>query len=139
MSRTLVNFQDNSWRFAKVFFVLNEVHMKFKFTLEDGYDFDRDDVKGHAYLTNNEFKRMSAAVFTCNGKTKKMKSLNNDRLYIIVEGNGVFTIKNLSIDVHKNDIVIVPKNTIYNYCGVMKCFLVHSPAFNKGEEIIYRK
>lgn len=110
--------------------------MKFKFTLKDGYDFDRGDVKGHAYLTYNDFPGMSAAVFQCRGRHKKMKSLNSDRLYIIVKGKGLFHIKKNKLPVEKGDVIIVPKNIFYSYEGNMKCFLVHSPAFDKTKEVL---
>ncbi len=98
-----------------------------KFTLHDGYEFDRGTVKGHAYLTHSDFARMSAAFFTCRGKTPKMKSLNSNRLYVVTEGDGVFHIG------------IVPKNTWYCHEGTMKCFVIHSPAFDKKKELVKGK
>ncbi|MEK9143610.1 MAG: hypothetical protein AAB481_03210 [Patescibacteria group bacterium] len=113
--------------------------MKYMFTLNDGYDFDRGDVTGHAYLTHEQFRRMSAAVFRCNGRAKTMKSLNSDRLYIVTQGEGTFYIGKNNFDVHKDDIVIVPRNTTYSYAGTMTCFLVHSPAFDKTKEVQLEK
>lgn len=110
-----------------------------KFTLRDGYDFDRGVVKGHAYLTHKDFTRMSAAVFECKGETTRMKSINSDRLYIVVKGNGVFRIGKKRERVKGMDIVIVPKNTWYSYEGEMQCFLIHSPAFDKTKEIFEDK
>ena len=113
--------------------------MKFIFTLNDGYDFDRDDITGHAYLTHEQFRRMSAAVCHCSVRAKTMKSLNSDRLYIVIQGKGTFCIEKKNFNVHKDDIVIVPKNTAYSYTGTMTCFLVHSPAFDKTKEVQLEK
>jgi mannose-6-phosphate isomerase-like protein (cupin superfamily) len=106
-----------------------------KFTLRDGYDFNRGVVKGHAYLTSNDFTRMSAAIFWCDGKTIKMKSTNSDRLYIVIKGKGLFKIGKNEVQVENMDVFIVPKNTWYSYEGTMQCFLVHAPAFDKTKEI----
>ena len=113
--------------------------MNFKFTLKDGYDFDRGDVTGHAYLTHEQFRSMSAAVFRCKGRAKTMKSINSDRLYIVTEGKGSFCIGRKRLEVHKSDIVIVPRNTAYSYKGIMTCYLVHSPAFDKTKEVQLEK
>lgn len=108
-----------------------------KFALKTGLKFDRGSVKGVAYNTKEQFPRMSAAVFTVKGKHPKMKSMNSDRLYFIIKGQGAFEINGKKLKVAKDDVVIVPKNTPYHYWGKMKCFLVHSPAFDRKKEIRY--
>ena len=110
-----------------------------KFTKVTGYKFDRGDVKGFSFNTKEQFPRMSAAWFECNGKHVKMKSINSNRLYFIIKGSGKFIIKNKVITAKANEVIIVPKNTIYCYSGKMTCFLVHSPAFDKAKEISYNE
>jgi mannose-6-phosphate isomerase-like protein (cupin superfamily) len=106
-----------------------------KFTKRTGYKFDRGDVKGFAYNTKEQFSRMSVALFTCNGAHPKMKSLDSDRLYFLIRGSGEFIINKKIIKVKTNEVVIIPKNTSNSYRGNMKCLLVHSPAFNRKNEI----
>ncbi len=93
---------------------------KMKFTLENGREFDRGDVKGKAY-------------------NSKMRILDTDRLYFVIKGKGEFIINSEVIPVKETDVVIIPKNTPYEYRGIMKCFLVNSPAFDRSKEIIMEK
>lgn len=108
-----------------------------KFSKNTGYTFDRGDVRGFSYNTKEQFSRMSAAYFICHGKHPKMKSINSDRLYLILKGNGKFFINDKAISVEEKEIIIVPKNTPYCYQVEMECFLVHSPAFDRKKEIRY--
>lgn len=110
-----------------------------KFTKKTGYIFDRGDVKGFSFNTKNQFPRMSAAYFVCKGKHPKMKSINSDRLYFVIKGNGIFHMNKKIIPVHEMEIFIAPKNTPYSYEGKMECLLVHSPAFDKEKEIRYNQ
>ena len=108
-----------------------------KFTVKTGYKFDRGDIKGFSYNTKDQFSRMSAAFFTCNGKHPKMRAINSDRLYLILKGRGHFNINDKKIMVKEKEVIVVPKNTPYSYEGKMECFLVHSPAFDKSQEVRY--
>jgi mannose-6-phosphate isomerase-like protein (cupin superfamily) len=105
-----------------------------KFTHKTGYDFDRGTVVGHNF-TGDSFPRMSAAIFTLHGSCQKMKSLNSDRLYYILNGKASFIVKSKKQLVKSGELVIIPMNTPYSYSGDMECFLVHSPAFDKTKEI----
>lgn len=110
-----------------------------KFNQTTGYKFDRGDVKGFSFNTKEQFSRLSAARFDCLGKHPKMKSINSDRLYFILKGNGKFSSGNKTICVKANDVIIIPKNTIYSYEGTMTCFLVHRPSFDRNQEIRYNE
>lgn len=110
-----------------------------KFTLKKGSNFDRGDIKGTAFNTKEQFSRMSAAIFSVKGKHPKMKSLNSDRLYFVIQGRGLFNINNQQVQVNKNDVIIIPRNIPYSYQGVMKCFLVHAPAFDREKEVKLEK
>lgn len=110
-----------------------------KFSSSTGYEFDRGDIKGFSYNTKDQFSRMSAAFFACKGKHPKMKSINSDRLYLVLKGEGVFHINGKMIAVKEKEIIIVPKNTPYSYEGTMECFLVHAPAFDRKKEIRIEK
>lgn len=107
-----------------------------KFSPQDGSKFDRGDIKGINY-TGDKFARMSAAIINVEGKHPKMKSVNSDRLYFILQGKGVFIINDQETNVKTQDVIIVPKNTPYSYSGTMQCFLVHSPAFDRKKEVRY--
>lgn len=137
MQRTVNPYQAGSTPAlrTKIYYKLKDYNKNMKFTVKTGYKFDRGDVKGFSYNTKEQFNRMSAAKFVCKGKHPSMKSLNSDRLYLILEGKGTFVIDNKKIIVKKNEVVVIPRNTPYRYFGDMECFLVHSPAFDREKEV----
>lgn len=57
----------------------------------------------------------------------------------MIDGKGEFIINGKTELVEATDVIIVPKNTAYNYMatkgGLMKLFLVHSPAYDPEFEV----
>jgi len=108
-----------------------------KLTLEKANKFDWEELKGFAYNSADDFANLSGAYLEVTGSHGKVKTSYSDRIYYIIEGNGEFIIDNNIIEVTKTDVIIIPKNTPYDYKaigGVMKLFLVHSPAYNSDKE-----
>lgn len=109
-----------------------------KFTLKDATEFGWEGLKGRAYNSYDDFENASAARFEVTGSHGKTKTTHSDRVYLILEGKGEFIVNNEKILVKKDDVVIIPKNTEYDYMttdGVLKLFLVHAPAFRPEAEI----
>lgn len=109
-----------------------------KFMLKDAYEFGWEGLKGRAYSDASDFKDASVAVFEVTGSHGKVKSLVSNRVYYVLDGKGEFIINDKVIPVEKTDVVIVPKNTAYDYRaknGTMKLFLVHSPSFDPDAEV----
>lgn len=71
------------------------------------------------------------------GEHGKVKTTTSDRIYYVLEENGEFIIGDKTFPVQKTDVIIVPKDTAYNYratWGTFRLFLVHAPAYDpKGE------
>lgn len=84
------------------------------------------------YKINSNF---SGALISIDGNHGKVKCLNEDRIYFIVEGGGKFIIDDEEKVVEVNDVIFVPKETPYNMIGRMKYFLVCSPEFNPKDDI----
>lgn len=108
-----------------------------KFELKNTDKFGWEGLNGWAYNSSEDFKNASAAYFEVTSKHGKVKTTKSDRIYFIAEGQGEFTIDNKSFSVKKTDVVIVPKNTPYDYKaidGVMNLFLVHAPAYDPEAE-----
>jgi len=101
-----------------------------KFELKKAKEFGWNGLKGWAYNSKEEFKNASAAYFEVDGSHGKVKTTSSDRIYFVLDGEGEFIINEKIVPVKKTDVVIVPKNTPYNYRGKMKLLLVHTPAFN---------
>jgi mannose-6-phosphate isomerase-like protein (cupin superfamily) len=112
--------------------------MKNKFELKEARDFGWEGLKGKAYNNSSDFKNASAAFFEVTGRHGKVKSLVSDRIYYIMEGEGEFIINEKAVPVKAGDVIIVPKNTPYDYRNkgkVLKLFLVHTPAFEPDGEV----
>ena len=112
--------------------------MILKFKLRDAKQFGWEGLDGWSLSSKEDFERASAAMFEVTEKHGKIKSLVSDRIYLILEGSGEFTINEDTVSVEKNDVIIVPKNTPYDYKttkGKLRLFLVHAPAFDNTKEI----
>lgn len=110
-----------------------------KFTLNEAFKFGWPGLDGYAYNSKDDFLRASAALFIVTGRHGKVKNSESDRVYFVIEGNGQFFIENKTINVKDNDVIIISKNTIYDYEGKMKLFLVHTPAYDEKNETDYEK
>ena len=65
----------------------------------------------------------------------KMKCLNEDRIYFILKGAGLFILDDKEHEVSEHDLIFVPKNTPYNIKGKLKYFLICSPEFNPEDDV----
>ena len=111
-------------------------YMKFK--LKNANVFGREGLKGWAYSSKDDFSNASVAYFEVTGKHGMVKTTVSDRVYLVLEGKGEFTIDGEVIPVEKTDVVIIPKNTPYDYQakeGVLKLFLVDTPAFDSSADV----
>jgi len=84
------------------------------------------------YLINSGF---SGALIEINGNHGKIKCINEDRIYFIINGNGKFIINDEETEVGAEDVIFVPKNAPYNIIGKMKFFMICSPEFNPDDDV----
>jgi ethanolamine utilization protein EutQ (cupin superfamily) len=101
---------------------------QYKFTVDTRRVIGRPSVRGRPIVTREQFERIGCGVFVTQTRHGKIKNLGSDRLYLILEGEGTFTIDDRDIPVAAGDVVIVPRGTPYDYAGKLKVFLVHAPA-----------
>lgn len=116
--------------------------MKYKYSLKDATTFGWEGLQAKAYNSKDDFPNASAAVFELTSQHGKVKTTLSDRVYCVLEGEGVFWIDGEEVTVEKTDVVIVPKNTPYNYWAKqekLKMFLVHSPAYDEKFEVSLEK
>ncbi len=109
-----------------------------KFSLKNATEIERPGIKAKVYSTFKDFENVSATYFEVTGSHGKVKTTLSDRVYLVLEGKGEFIIDDQKILVEKDDVVIIPKNTTYDYSasdGVLKLFLVNTPAFRSEFEI----
>ncbi len=109
-----------------------------KFSLDNAFDFGWAGLKGKAISSADDFADASAAYFEVAGSHGKVKSKVSNRIYFVLDGEGEFNIDGGVESVKPDDVVIVPKNTPYDYkatSGVLKMFLVHTPAYSETDEV----
>jgi len=109
-----------------------------KFTLKNAHKFGWKGLKGWAYNSKEEFENASSAYFEITGRHGKVKTTHSDRVYFVIDGKGEFEVNGKTIPVEKSDVIIIPKNTPYDYRtkgGVLRLFLVHTPAFHPDYEV----
>lgn len=109
-----------------------------KFTLKKARPFGWKGLKGRSYSSREDFTNASVAYFEVTTSHGKVKTTLSDRVYYVIDGKGEFVINDKIFEVKKSDVIIVPKNTPYNYKtkkGVLKLFLVHIPAFDPIHEV----
>ena len=106
-----------------------------KFIKENARKFGWEGINGWAYFSKEEFSGMSCAYIIVEGRHGRIKNLKSDRLYFIIEGRGEFTVNGRQMKVKPGDVVVIPKNTPYDYKGKMKVLLVDSPAFDPKADI----
>jgi len=106
-----------------------------KFELKDAHKFAWKGLKGWVYNSKSDFENASVAYLEIDGAHGKVKTTKSDRVYLVLEGSGEFIMGGKVVKVEKMDVVIVPKNTPYDFKGKMKLFLVHAPAFDENAEV----
>lgn len=103
-----------------------------KFTLKTSKKFGWDGLEGWEYNSKEDFRNASAAFLEVTGQHGKSRTKVSDRVYYVVDGVGEFVIGGRKVGVAKSDVVIIPKNTAYDFRateGTLKLFLVHTPAY----------
>ncbi|MEK6937685.1 MAG: hypothetical protein AABX04_01435 [Nanoarchaeota archaeon] len=109
-----------------------------KFVLKKARKFELNSLKGWAYNSKEDFAKVSAAYLEVKGRHGKIKNIKSDRTYFVLGGKGEFIINNKVSTVEKNEVIIVPRNTPYDYKatkGILKLFLVDSPAFDPKTDV----
>jgi len=108
---------------------------KMKFMKYNARKFSWKGINGWAYSSKEDFSKMSCAYIVVTGRHGKIKNTKSDRLYFVIEGGGQFIIKDEPEKVREGDVVIIPKNTPFDYIGKMKLLLVDSPAFDPEADV----
>src|SRR3989304_7983953 len=98
--------------------------MKYKLLKKDAEYFERDGIRGYNYNVkkiepNSSF--IYAELVKPHGKVRTDK---HERVYYIVQGKGIFFINGKKITVKKEDMVIIPPNTDYDYKPLTKTLKV---------------
>lgn len=117
--------------------------MKFTIDKTKEPDVSWDGFLGWEYNNANEFNSASGLYIQLSGRHGKVKSNVSDRVYLVLDGEVEFDIEGKSIIANKDDVVIVPRNTPYDYWkssdSMAELFLVHTPAYRHSQEVRFEE
>lgn len=106
-----------------------------KFRLTDGIAFEVGGVKGHAVTAQAGIKSGDVASLQVDGRHGRVKTTLSDRFYYVVAGSGTFHIGQDAFEVTDGDVLVVPRDTTYDFEGKMELVLFSSPAFDPTKEV----
>ncbi len=113
--------------------------MKRKYSLEEARQTGRPpEIEVFAYNTKEDFEQASVGLVEAKGRHGRIRQPISDRVYLILEGEGEFFFgeeEGEVVPVAKDDVVLIPKNTVYDYRGRMRLFLVHTPAYEQDSDV----
>jgi len=87
-------------------------------------------VRRFAMTANAVRLTWDVAILDVNGAHGSVKDLVSDRFYIVTEGSGYFLIEGVEHQVDVDDVVVIPRNTVYDFRGVMRLVVFCSPPFD---------
>lgn len=112
--------------------------MKYLRKLPENSSFSQMGLNGYNYELDT--KDISISVEDCfKGHDKYHTNVYSKKIYYVVEGNGTFKIGENLIEVKKDDLIEIPKNTEFVFAGKMKLLLIMLPAFRPQDGIDGRK
>lgn len=116
--------------------------MKRKYGLEEARQTGRPpEIEVFAYNTREDFEQASVGMVEARGRHGRIRQPISDRVYLVLEGEGEFFFGDEEgesdeiVPVGKDDVVLIPKNNVYDYRGRMRLFLVHTPAYEQDSDV----
>jgi len=85
-----------------------------------------------AYDCGDDFA--SASTILVAGSHDRIRSTASDRIYLVMQGSGWFEVDGAIRPVAVEDVIFLPRETVYAYGGEMRLFLVHAPGFQAGTD-----
>ncbi|HSW87776.1 MAG TPA: hypothetical protein VLG12_01295 [Candidatus Saccharimonadales bacterium] len=109
-----------------------------KFSRNQHNDFGWQGLNGWVFNTKEDFSNISTSYIEITGTHGKVKNTLSDVAYFVIDGAGEFFVKDNWVCVKKEDVIIVPKNTPYDFIAkesTMKLLCMFTPAFNPKFDI----
>ena len=105
-----------------------------KIALGDTEFFDRQAFSGNVYVGKNADKGFNALLVECLTRHYKTKLTGATRVYLVLEGSGVFTINGQRDNADQYDLFVISDGDSYEYEGRMKLFEFNVPATDGSNE-----
>ncbi len=111
-----------------------KISMKLK--LSDGTPFEVGGIKGRAVTAGTGITSGGVSSLKVEGRHGRIKTTLSDRFYYVVSGAGTFDVGGEKFDISSGDLVVVPRDTPYDFEGRMELLLFCSPAFDPSHEVV---
>ena len=105
-----------------------------KIPLSDDRLHDKGAFKARFYVEKKDRADFNALLVECVTGHYKTKLKNAARVYLVIEGNGTFTINGTRENAEPYDLFIISNGDIYEYHGEMKLFEFNVPATDSSNE-----
>lgn len=109
---------------------------KFLYKASEGSPFHVGGISGRAVTAQAGLDSGDVAIMEVSGRHGRCLSTLNDRWYVVVRGTGKFYVDKVTVTVIENDVVVVPKNTEYDFEGHMKIVMFNSPRFDADHDVL---
>ncbi len=116
--------------------------MKYKYTLQEAKTMGRaPEVEMNAYNTKEDFGQAGVGIVESRGRHGRIMQPISDRVYLVIDGEGEFYFggeegqDEETVSVEKDDVLLIPKGTVYDYEGRMRLFLAHFPAYEQDSGV----
>ena len=106
-----------------------------KLKLTDGIPFEVGQVKGYAITAQTGIASGDVASLKVEGRHGRTKTILSDRFYYVVAGVGAFEVGGKTFEITRGDLVVVPRDTPYDFEGRMELLMFCSPAFDPSKEV----
>jgi|SRR3989344_4995787 len=101
----------------------------------DTEHFDRDGFSGDVYVKPEDGLEFSALMVDVHGKHPLKRMINATRSYLVIKGNGSFTLNGKETEVKEGDLFVVPDGGEYRYQGTMKLFEFNVPGTTSNNSL----
>lgn len=72
-----------------------------------------------------------------NGKHPVMLNKLSNRTYFLIDGHATFLIDGKTVELKKNEMLVIEKNTKYSFEGEFDAILIDCPKFNPQDDVIF--
>ena len=96
--------------------------------------FDREAFNGNVFVEKKDEKGFNALIVHCLTRHYKTKLNGAVRMYLVLEGEGTFTINEKKESAQKDDLFVISDGDVYEYKGEMNLFEFNIPATDSSNE-----
>ena len=106
-----------------------------RISLDKTEHFEREGFDGHHYVKPEDGLGYSAIFVDVHGEHPLKKMVGATRSYLVIDGEGTFTLNGKPLKVREGDLVVIPSDGEYSYQGEMSLFEFNVPGTTSANAI----